>query len=312
MSSDADVLADVVAIPVTPFTEGNVDLGRYEAVIRRMTDAGIAVITPNGNTGEFSALSPVERRQTIRAALALGTGATVVPGIGLDTATAIEEGRFAAAHGARFAMVHQPAGPYLAREGWIEYHAAIAHALPDVGLVLYVRAEWIDGEMLEQLVARCPNVVGVKYANPDVVAFARLISRPALAHLVWIAGLAEPYALSYSVHGARGFTSGLANVSPHVALDLRDALRSGDVDRARSISTLVDRFEQLRARDRSADNVSVVKEALAQLGLCTAEVRSPNHAVADRTRAEITDLLGAWARHYPLSTPVGVANGVAR
>ena len=36
------------------------------------------------------------------------------------------------------------------------------------------------------------------------------------------------------------------------------------------------RFEELRAADASADNVSVVKEALAQLGLCRPDVRPPS------------------------------------
>ena len=39
---------------------------------------------------------------------------------------------------------------------------------------------------------------------------------------------------------------------------------------------LTRRFEELRAADSSADNVSVVKEALAQLGLCRRDVRPPS------------------------------------
>ena len=52
-----------------------------------------------------------------------------------------------------------------------------------------------------------------------------------------------------------------------------DALRAGDFAQAMKVWDTARRFEELRAADASADNVSVVKEALAQLGLCRADVR---------------------------------------
>lgn len=56
-------LADVVAIPVTPFAEdGSVDGEAHRALLRRLLDGGITTLTPNGNTGEFYALTPEERR----------------------------------------------------------------------------------------------------------------------------------------------------------------------------------------------------------------------------------------------------------
>ena len=54
-------------------------------------------------------------------------------------------------------------------------------------------------------------------------------------------------------------------------------------------------FEELRAADSSADNVSVVKEALAQLGLCRAgrpPAQSPG--LPDEVRAQIGEILGDW------------------
>lgn len=52
-------LADVVAIPVTPFAEdGSVDQVAHRALLRRLLDGGVRTLTPNGNTGEFYALTP--------------------------------------------------------------------------------------------------------------------------------------------------------------------------------------------------------------------------------------------------------------
>ena len=54
------------------------------------------------------------------------------------------------------------------------------------------------------------------------------------------------------------------------------------------------RFEELRLADASADNVSVVKEALAQLGLCRADVRPPSRRLPQPIKDEIAGLLAAW------------------
>ena len=62
-------LATVVAVPVTPFQgDGTPDWDTYAALTGRLIDGGITVITPNGNTGEFYALSPAEARQAAETA----------------------------------------------------------------------------------------------------------------------------------------------------------------------------------------------------------------------------------------------------
>jgi 4-hydroxy-tetrahydrodipicolinate synthase len=38
----------------------------------------------------------------------------------------------------------------------------------------------------------------------------------------------------------------------------------------------------------------VVKEALAQLGLCRPDVRPPSHRVSEEVRAQITEILERW------------------
>ncbi len=113
-----------------------------------------------------------------------------------------------------------------------------------------------------------PNVVGVKYAVGDVVRFAALVETFRAGDVAWVCGLAEPWAPFFWVAGATGFTSGLANVDPALSLEMLRCLRDGDYDGAMGVWRSVKPFEDLRARRNSANNVPVVKEALAQLGLC--------------------------------------------
>ncbi|MCA2224939.1 dihydrodipicolinate synthase family protein [Nonomuraea aurantiaca] len=300
-------LRDVVAIPVTPYAGGVPDLALYRTLLRRLVDAGVNVLTPNGNTGEFYALSAEERLQLITAAAEAARGeAHLLAGIGLDVATAVEEARHAAAHGIRMVMVHQPVHPHVSAQGWLDYHREIAEAVPDLALVLYLRNAWVDGRLLARLGDLCPNVIALKYAVADVNRFAQLRAEAGPDRFVWIAGLAEPYALSYAVHGAEGFTSGLVNVNPAFSLRLMDALREERYPVAERMLQDIARFEHLRAVDGGANNVSVVKEAMHQLGLCDRAVRAPSTVLGEPERQEVARILTEWAKADDLG-PLPVA-----
>ncbi|MEU6675020.1 dihydrodipicolinate synthase family protein [Streptomyces sp. NPDC046925] len=291
-------LADVVAIPVTPFADdGTVDRETYRALVRRLTDGGVRTLTPNGNTGEFYALDPDERRLVTELTMeeAGRSGATVLVGVGHDLPTAIAAARHARDAGAHMVMVHQPVHPYVSQDGWVDYHRAVAAAVPELGVVPYIRNPRLDGRRLADLGELCPNVIGAKYATPDAAAFAAFARDAGLDRFVWVAGLAELYAPAYWAVGATGFTSGLVNVAPEVSLSMLQALRAGDYPAAMEVWERIRRFEELRAADSSADNVTVVKEALAALGLCRREVRPPSRVLPEERRDEIAALVKAWA-----------------
>jgi 4-hydroxy-tetrahydrodipicolinate synthase len=293
-------LATAVVVPVTPFGEdGAADFARYAALATRMLDAGITVITPNGNTGEFYALTGEETRQATEAAVKAAAGrdgVEVLAGVGHDIATAIGAARHARDAGARLIMIHQPVHPYVAREGWVDYNATIANAVPDLGVVLYIRSERFTGAHIAALADRAPNVIGVKYGLRDATVFAQVARDAGVDRFTWLAGAAELTAPSFWAGGARGFTSGLANVAPALSLTMLDALRGGDFGAAMAVWEQVRRFEELRAADSSADNVAVVKEAMAQLGLCRADTRAPSRLLPEGTgiKGEISGILASW------------------
>jgi len=292
-----NALKTVVVVPVTPFdADGNPDTGSYAQLATRLLDGGITVLTPNGNTGEFYALNQAEARLVVETAAKAAQGrAELLAGVGHDIATATDAARHAADNGARMIMIHQPVHPYLSTEGWVDYHAAIANAVPDLGVVLYVRAERITGAHIAGLADRAPNVIGIKYGLRDASRFAQVARDGGIDRFAWLAGAAELTAPSFWASGARGFTSGLANVSPRLALDMLEALRAGDFGAAMKAWELARRFEELRLADSSADNVSVVKEALAQLGLCGRDVRPPSRLLPANIREEISGILRSWS-----------------
>ncbi|MFD8500349.1 dihydrodipicolinate synthase family protein [Amycolatopsis sp. NPDC059657] len=289
-------LSGVVAIPVTPFDDqGAVEPETYAKLVERLVAAGIEVITPNGNTGEFYALDEQEARNCLEITVKAVDGrASVLAGVGHDVTTAVRAAQHAASRGADMIMIHQPVHPYVSADGWVEYHRAIAAAVPDLGVVLYVRNPATTGTQLARLGEVAPNVIGVKYAVPDVVRFASVARDAGFDRFVWVAGLAELYAPGYFAAGATGFTSGLVNVDPEISLSMLRSLSSGDYPAAMTVWEKIRRFEEMRAANGNANNVSVVKDALAHLGLCRPDVRPPSRLLTGDEREQLFGLLNSW------------------
>jgi 4-hydroxy-tetrahydrodipicolinate synthase len=112
--------------------------------------------------------------------------------------------------------------------------------------------------------------------------------------LVWVCGLAETWAPFFWVAGAEGFTSGLGCVAPEMSLQLFDELDAGNPGSAMRLWRRLKPFEDLRARNGNAYNVSAVKEALAQLGFCRRDVRPPISELPEAERAEVGKILRDW------------------
>lgn len=289
-------LCSVVPVPITPFdSDGRVDYVKYERLLNRLVAGGVTVLTANGNTSEFYSLSPNERNTLLQKTVEwIGDRVTIVSGIGFDVETAIAMGNFARSVGAQGVMVHQPIHPYQSARGWVRYHAEIARALPELGLVLYLRDPSITADMLETLVTECSNVIGVKFSVPNPNQFTHIAARVGVERLAWVCGLTEIMAPFFWLGGARGFTSGLANVHPPLAFQMLDSLRAGDGARTMQLWGEVKPFEDMRARHNAASNVPVIKEALAQLGVCGRTVRPPISELAENERAEVRQILERW------------------
>jgi 4-hydroxy-tetrahydrodipicolinate synthase len=287
---------DVCVVVATPFDDRlELDLTGFADNVSYLARSGIRTILVGGNTGEFYCLTPAERATIIRlTAEEAGGEAQILVGIGTDAAGAVADARAAREAGAQLVMVHQPVHPYVSADGWVDYHRTIAEAVPELAVVPYIRNPLLPGEALARLGADCPNVVGVKYAVPDAVRFATVAREAGLDRFVWVAGLAELYAPSYFASGATGFTSGLVNVAPERSLAMLRALRAGDYPAAMAVWEDIRRFEELRAEQQSAHNVTVVKEGLAALGLCPRDVRPPSSLLPPERRPEVAAIVYGW------------------
>jgi 4-hydroxy-tetrahydrodipicolinate synthase len=286
-------LAGISGILVTPFdAEDRPAPARLAPIIARCAAAGVEALTVNGNTSEFYALTfaEAERMQAEVPAL-VARRAFVVAGVGRSVGEAARLAARARADGADAVMIHQPPDPFAAPRGVVDYVRRVAEAarLP---VVLYLRNPGIGDAAIGALTA-IPGVVAVKWASPDLMALARAIR--AAPHLLFVCGLAEPWAPPMAALGAQGFTSGLINVAPARSVAILDAIRAGDMPRANALVAGIAEFEALRAAEQAGANVSIVKAALALMGEDVGPTRPPAAwPVAPESLARLGALMAGW------------------
>jgi len=269
-------LTGISGVPITAYDrDGEVDAGTTRAVYARVAEAGIHNIVAAGNTGEFYALTPTEITKVTEAAVAGVDGrAPVTAAVGRSLREAIGMAKAAKNMGASAVMSHQPVDPFAAPAAQIDYFRGLAEASP-LPMVAYVRADGFTVDDMLRLASH-GNIAGIKFATTDILLLSRSIAASDPSHALFVCGLAESWAPSFTAAGARGFTSGLVNVAPHFSLAVHAALEAGDFAEARRIVEIIEPFERMRTKYRNGANVTVVKEAFGLVtGLSVGEVRIP-------------------------------------
>jgi 4-hydroxy-tetrahydrodipicolinate synthase len=289
------VLHGVSGVPVTAYdADGEVDAAITAKVYARVAEGGIHNIVAAGNTGEFYALTPEEITVVHEAAIKGVNGrAPVTAAIGRSLREAVSMAKAAERMGASAVMSHQPVDPFAAPQSQIDYFRLVADQSP-LPLVAYVRAEGFSLDDMMRLAGHA-NIAGIKFATTDVMLLSRAVAANDADGALFVCGLAESWAPAFAAAGARGFTSGLVNVAPHLSLRVCSALQNGDFAAAREVVTLIEPFERLRTKFRNGANVTVVKEAVTMMGLPVGAVREPGLPSLDKQDREILlDLLKTW------------------
>ncbi|MBC8791746.1 MAG: dihydrodipicolinate synthase family protein [Tagaea sp. CACIAM 22H2] len=288
-------LAGISGVHVTPYTaDGGIDGALLAKVIDRIAAAGVHNIVSAGNTGEFYALTLDEVRAVHDGAIEANKNRSLLTaGVGRSLKDAIELGRRAKANGAHALMAHQPLDPFAAPQAQAAYFKAIADGV-DLPLVAYVRSDAMGRADLLGI-ANHPNVVAVKFATPNMMLLAEVVRESGANTALWVCGLAEGWAAPFYAAGARGFTSGLVNVDPKRSLAIHAALESGDFAKVRELVTTIAAFETMRTKFQNGANVTVVKEAMMQIGYPVGPVRLPGLVALDADdRAKLSGILQSW------------------
>lgn len=275
-------LSDVAAGLLTPFDDQNADEIRFDELASTATwlsDTGIDLFLSCANISEYHSLTNDERTESVRVVCdALDDEATVLAGAGGSTKTAIDLARTHEDNGADGIMIMPPDHAFKHELGVAEYYHRIADAV-DVGVVPYIRGINVTPQLLDRLTSH-ENVVGIKWAVPDIELFSECVAR-ADDEVVWMCGMAEPPAPAYYMEGAEGFSAGVTNFEPRLGRELFDALEAGEYERARRLRNLSQPLMNLRSESGEnsvypgAKSVQVVKQGLELAGQYSGTVREP-------------------------------------
>jgi 4-hydroxy-tetrahydrodipicolinate synthase len=290
-----NALGGISGILVTPFDrDDRLAPARLKPIVDRAVRAGVHALVANGNTGEFYGLTHAEAEKMVHAVGEQVAGRSVlIGGVGKNAGDACALARASRAAGAQALMVHQPPDPFVAPRGVVAYVERIAEAGGGLPLMLYLRNDGIGLDAIEKL-CRVPGVAGVKWACPTPMRLAEAIRR-CDPDIVWVDGLAEPWAPPFFAVGARGFTSGLINVWPEHSMAIHAALEKGDFAEARNLIDVMAPFEELRAEEQNGTNVTVVKAALQLMGEDCGATRPPSAwPLTDIQQTRLKKQLESW------------------
>ncbi|SPF80041.1 dihydrodipicolinate synthase family protein [Pseudoprimorskyibacter insulae] len=272
----AQSLTGISGILVTPFdAEDQLDTARLTPIVDRAVNAGVHVLTVNGNTGEYYGLTADEAERMAYAVTEIVDGRVpVVGGVGRSINEACALARASAKAGCAGLMVHQPPDPFMSPRGLYDYIARVAEAGQGTPLVLYLRNDAIGTDMIGKICS-IEGVAGVKWATPNPMRLSAAI-KASPEDVIWVGGLAEVWAPPLYAVGARGFTSGLINVWPERSVAIHAALDAGDYVLADNLIAEMKVFEDIRAEELGGTNVTGVKTALQMMGQDCGPTRPPS------------------------------------
>ena len=284
----------LLSFPVTHFDQHlEFQPGAYQHHIAWLLAHHPAGLFAAGGTGEFFSLTPTEYMAVVQAAVAqTAQQVPLVAGCGYGTAMAKEFARAAEQAGADGILLLPPYLVAAEQAGLAEHVEAVCGATR-LGVILYNRDNAIlDEGTLEQLCARCSNLVGFKDGVGDIERMTRIYARMG-DRLTYIGGLptAETFALPYLEMGVTTYSSAIFNFLPEFAQEFYASVRKRDHAAVfQALREFVLPLIQIRNR-RKGYAVSIIKAGLDIVGRPAGPVRPPLTNLTAGEREELSRLI---------------------
>jgi 4-hydroxy-tetrahydrodipicolinate synthase len=276
-----------------------VDLKATQEVQAALVRDGVHGLILLGTVGENNSLNAEEKRSVLKAAKeAVGGKVPLIAGVSeFTTPTAAAYARDAERIGIDGLMV-LPAMVYVPTPAELAHHFRTVARATSLPLMLYNNPPAyrvnIGAETLAELAAE-PNIVALKESAPDPRRFTDLANAFG-DRFALFAGL-DDVAFEGLTLGAKGWVSGLTNAFPAESLALYEALRRGDLERARRIYRW---FMPLLHLDAEHDLVQSIKLAEQIMGRGSERVRLPRLPLTGERRAAVTAMVERARASRPL------------
>ena len=275
---------------VTPFKDGAVDFDTLKRLVNWHVEEGSHGLVPVGTTGESPTLSHAEHEAVVECVVDAAAGRLpIVAGAGSNnTAEAVRFLQHAERVGADAALIVTPYYNKPTQAGLIAHFTAL-HDCCTLPIVIYNIPGRSAVDMMPDTMgelAKLPRIVGVKDATGDLarVCSQRMTCGP---EFVQVSG-EDATAHGFNAQGGTGCISVTANVAPRLCAEMQEACLSGDYATA---LMLQDRLMPLHHAIFAEPGLCGVKYAMARLGLCDEEMRSPLLPVTPETRGKLDTAL---------------------
>ncbi len=224
---------------VTPFSDGEVDLATYEALVERQASEGSQGIVVTGTSGEPSVLTQRERLELVRSATGAAAGRIpVVAATGTDSyAETLELSLGAVRAGADAVLIVTPFYIRPPQRGLEEYFVRLAAQIDRPVLIYHIpgrAAVALEASTIEAIALRADNLVGMKHASADLGLVADVHGRLGPDFRVFV-GL-EELSLPMLAIGAQGLINAVGNLVPGRVAALWQAVDDSDLVSARKIN----------------------------------------------------------------------------
>ena len=275
----------------TPFRNGAVD----EAALRRLVDfqlrGGTDGLVPCGTTGESPTLTTSERERIIAVVVEQAGGKipVVAGGPGNDTRLSVEAAKRAKALGANAVLAVTPYYNKPTQEGLYRHYSAIAEAALPV--VAYNVPSRTSVDLLPETVARLHQAGAIAALKEATASMTRALELVELTSgkLTLLSG--DDFTVApFLACGGHGVISVSSNVVPAAMKRLVAAGLAGDVAGARTEQL---RLQVLHRMLFAETNPIPIKAALAELDLCSAELRLPLAPLSERLLPQLRSALSS-------------------
>ncbi|WP_308799354.1 dihydrodipicolinate synthase family protein [Agromyces silvae] len=284
------------AFPLTPITDDRVDDEAFVRLVARLRDAGVDSIGALGSTGSYMYLHREERARVAGLAVEAAGEVPVIVGIGAlrtrDAVAAAEDAQTAGAAGLLLAPVGYQR---LSADEVYGLFADVTRSL-SVPLVIYDNPGTTHFTFTPELyarIARLPHVASVKIPGvpaDEAAAAARVAElRGSLPARFTIGVSGDASAATGLLAGCDTWYSVIGGTLPELAVELTEAARSGDAQRARARS---DRLAPLWELFAVHGSLRVVASIASLLGLTAVEnLPAPVRGLDATVRREVGDAL---------------------
>lgn len=273
---------------ITPFLDNKINYPILEQLLRRQIDAGIKTVVLAGTTGESPTLSDEEKIALFsRAKAYTGDACTIIAGTGSNnTEHAIYLSKEAEKAGADALLIVSPYYNKANPEGLFAHYLSIAHAVSIPVIIYNVPSRTgVDVPVsVYQRLARIPNIVGVKEANPDITKIIRIRNACGENFAIW-SGNDDQIVPAMSL-GGKGVISVLSNICPVETQAMASAALAGDFDTASALQCQLQPLIELLFCEV---NPIPVKAAMKLIGFDCGGCRLPLTALSQEHEKQLKD-----------------------